>query len=192
MSLFFGRFRFLLCQEKVFDAACKEVHKIVDGFIDDVSAAHECSSSENRKSKTYNLLGELSEVVRNRSELKFQLLNVFLPAYDSTAIGLSNIFFHLVRHPRVWDRLYLEAIAVEEPITAERVKSMTYLEYVINEGEWTNHMEMFLQTYKVQALDFIHLNHASYVDASKIAFFHGEAVMMGDLRFSFRKEWRSN
>lgn len=62
-------------------------------------------------------------------------MNVFFPARDSTAIGVSNVFFQLARHPRVWDKLRKEVVDIAPgALTIELLNSMKYLRNVINES----------------------------------------------------------
>jgi cytochrome P450 len=45
---------------------------------------------------------------------------------------LSNIFFHLARHPEAWRKLRQQVLELPE-ITTENVKRLNYLQYIINE-----------------------------------------------------------
>ena len=76
----------------------------------------------------------LSKVTQDRDDIRNQLLNVFLPAHDATAVVLTNVFFNLARHHGVWDKLRREILDIHsEQLTFERLKSLTYLQYVIKE-----------------------------------------------------------
>ena len=70
------------------------------------------------------------------SDIRSQLLSVLLPAHEATGVALTNIFFNLVRNPRVYEGLRVEILASGEDRsdwTFERLKSLKYLQYVINE-----------------------------------------------------------
>ena len=82
------------------------------------------------------LLEEMVNETQDRTELRHQIMNVFFPARDSTAIAVSNVFFQLARHPNVWHRLREEISAtVSGPLDFEMLSSMKYLRYVLNESE---------------------------------------------------------
>ena len=132
--IFFGKFRFLLGRESAFKKACKEVHDVVDKFVNDAIDRIE-TTSQNPKPEKYVLINEMAKLTKDRLNLRFELLNIFLPARDSTAIGVSDIFFHLARYPRVWDKLHREVSQIDQPLTFESIKSIKYLRYVLNESK---------------------------------------------------------
>ena len=77
----------------------------------------------------------MAKQVRDPVELRFQVLNVFLPARDSTGIALSNVFFNLARNPHVWTELREQALALgDEPLTFELLKSLPLFKYVLFES----------------------------------------------------------
>lgn len=83
----------------------------------------------------YILVHEMARESQNREELCSQLLNVFFAGRDTPAVALSNIFFCLARHPNVWEKIREEIEELEiEHLTFERLKSLRYVQYVINEG----------------------------------------------------------
>ena len=70
------------------------------------------------------------------ARIRAELLNVFLPAHDSTGVALTNVFFNLARHPEVFAELREEIL--EEGLsnatwTFDRLKGLIYLQQVINE-----------------------------------------------------------
>ncbi|TGO60153.1 hypothetical protein BOTNAR_0150g00040 [Botryotinia narcissicola] len=63
------------------------------------------------------------------------MLNLFLPARDSTSSATGFILFHLARHPDVWIKLREEVISIDDaPITFGLPKSMKYLKFLVNEN----------------------------------------------------------
>ncbi|TGO28168.1 hypothetical protein BPAE_0031g00330 [Botrytis paeoniae] len=80
------------------------------------------------------LLDELLKTTQDRVSLRSQLLNIFLPARDQTAIAVGNIFFNLARHPEVWNRLQNEVSKYDEPLTYEPLKQMKYAKAIVNES----------------------------------------------------------
>ena len=81
-------------------------------------------------------LHELAQQLDDKTELRDQLLSVFIAGPESTAIVSSHVFFLLSRHPAVWRRLRKEVVLLDgrEP-TFEQLKSMNYLRWAINESE---------------------------------------------------------
>ena len=84
------------------------------------------------------LVNELFDVSAGPDEVYSQLMNVYFPARDSVAIATTDILFHLARHPRVWTKLRNEVLAhadIKGPqFTYESLKSMKYLQSILNEG----------------------------------------------------------
>ncbi|TGO12563.1 hypothetical protein BTUL_0086g00380 [Botrytis tulipae] len=76
----------------------------------------------------------LLKTTKDRVSLRSQLLNIFLPARDQTAIAAGNIFFNLARHPEVWNRLQNEVSNYDEPLTYESLKQMMYAKTIVNES----------------------------------------------------------
>lgn len=81
------------------------------------------------------MVGELVKETQDRDSLRHQIMNLFFPARDSTAIGVSNVFFQLARHPRVWDKLREEVVnTAPGALSIELLNSMKYLRNVIDES----------------------------------------------------------
>lgn len=87
-------------------------------------------------SSSYVFVDQLVQVTQDRSFLRDQLLNVFFPARDSSAVGASCLFFILARNPDAWKKLRQEVLSVDQPITFEILKSFKYLTWVLNESKW--------------------------------------------------------
>jgi cytochrome P450 len=90
--------------------------------------------SATSKESKYILAHEMARNQASLDQMASELLNIFLPAHDATGVGLTNIFFHLARHSDVWAAIRAEALQVESTgITYDRLKSLKYLNNVINE-----------------------------------------------------------
>ena len=132
-----GKFRFLLGRQRAYRQSCKEVHEVVDKYIDKAlqkSKSNEPKHSLDDGGRTCVLLDDLVATGIERSEIRDQVLGVLFPARDSTAIGASNVFFYLARHHDVWTKLRAEVLAIDKPLAFEYLKSLKYLRFVINEG----------------------------------------------------------
>ena len=133
---FLGKFRFLLGTQRKYWKTCLEVHSIVDKYIDRAfeRKASRSSTSEKESPQKCVLLDELVEMGADRIDIRDQCLGVFFPARDTTALGVSNVFFFLARHPDVWRKLRAEVLSIDQPLTFEYLKSLKCLRYVINES----------------------------------------------------------
>ena len=86
-------------------------------------------------SARYILINEMAKHIRDPIDLRFQIINVFFPARDTTGIALSNAFFNLARNPEVWTELRKQALALgEQPLTFEVLKSLAFFKYVLFES----------------------------------------------------------
>ena len=132
-----GKFRFLLGPQRGYMHACKEVHEVIEKYIDRAVLKQRSGTSKHSLDEVPRsciLLDDLVAAGVGRAEIRDQVLGVFFPARDTTALGISNIFFYLARHPRAWKKLRAEILAIDQPLTFEYLKSLKYLRYVINEG----------------------------------------------------------
>ncbi|KAF7896194.1 hypothetical protein EAF00_006209 [Botryotinia globosa] len=133
-----GKFAFLQSLDRSLKMARDEVYTFIDQQIDRaIERANNPSSPTNSPSpnKRLVLLDELLKTTKDLGLLRPQLLNIFLPARDQTAIAAGNIFFNLARHPEVWNRLKNEASNYDGPLTYESLKQMKYAKAVVNESE---------------------------------------------------------
>ena len=81
----------------------------------------------------------------DKVDLRNQILNVFFPARDSTAIALSNTVYLLARHPTVWDKLRADVLNLgDKPLTYKSLRSLCYLRYTINEGGGSHTLSSYL------------------------------------------------
>ena len=127
--------------DKVFWNCCKIVHDYVDravarALLQRGSGAHKSDPDNTKHILVYDLIERISDPLRLRN----QLMNVFLPGHDSTAILISNVFFALARHPAVYSRLRNEVLGLGPgpdgdgvAITTDALKRLSYLQAVINE-----------------------------------------------------------
>lgn len=125
-----------------FSRMARKLHALVDKYVDAAIERRQKreqggSDDGDKSSSRYVMIDELVAMTDNRAEIRFQLLNIFLPIRDSIAIGLSGVLFHLARHPRVWDRLRAEVLSLdaEAPVTYDVIQSMSYMKAVLNESK---------------------------------------------------------
>lgn len=125
------------------ETAYRNIQAILDGYIVRASEqwnfadkeTKDCDSlPEYSEQRPFSMLNELVKDTLDQRFIHDQLLNVFIPARDSSAIGVSDLFFQLARNPRVWKLLRSEALEINQPITFELLKSMKYLQCVLRES----------------------------------------------------------
>lgn len=129
-----------LITSKEFRTACKQTHAFVDQFVERAlkEEAKEKELEGGGKEK-YVLSKALVAETRDPLELRSQLLNILLAGRDTTASHLGWVFYLLVRHPRVFQKL--RSIVIEtfgtynDPrnISFATLKSCQYLQYCNNE-----------------------------------------------------------
>ena len=141
--LVLGPLWFLAGGTAEYKAACRKVQTTCDDYV---ARAMRKKPSDTEKglqededeasTKTYFLPYELGKVVDDPVELRFQLMQIFFPARDTIAIAVSNIFFFLARHPKVFEKLRKEVESIGDvPLSFEVLKSMLYVRYVYNESK---------------------------------------------------------
>jgi cytochrome P450 len=126
--------KFLIIRDRKFEEACKLIKDYTQTHID--RALHQQANGNVLEyQRRIILVNELAKETSDRSELCSQLLNVFFAGRDTPAVALTNIFFLLARHPKVWKTCKTEVEGLQkEDLTFERLKSLRYIQYVINEG----------------------------------------------------------
>ncbi|KAI9653242.1 MAG: hypothetical protein M1821_007673 [Bathelium mastoideum] len=136
-----GRF-YWLYNKKEWYKACEAVHTFCATHVDRVlhekrrlKQDMEDGSDAYRPLKKQTLLEEMAKYTDDPAELRYQIINVFIPAHDSVAILISNVFFLMARHPDVWQTIRQEVSdrIKDQPITYELLKSMKYIEWVQKE-----------------------------------------------------------
>lgn len=93
------------------------------------------------KDRSYVFIDELLKLKPTEDYVIDQVLSVIVAGRDTTASGLSSVFYCLTRHPDAVKRLKreMEELGVEDP-TWEQLKQMKYLNNVIKEGEFSTYI----------------------------------------------------
>ena len=140
-----GQFASIVPQPKFFDAV-KKVHAYMDEHVNKALQYRETLNAkelqgaldiESGAKKRYVFLHELSKLTGDRQTLRNELLTIFFAGRDSTSALLTNVFFLLARHPRVWRKLREEINQLNgaRPTLAD-LKGLEYLGFCLNEGAW--------------------------------------------------------
>ncbi|CCD48984.1 hypothetical protein ACHAPF_000710 [Botrytis cinerea] len=135
--MFLGRLVFIRGRDTLLRKDISYVHAFIDRYVT-MAIERQRLLEENVKEVSpanYVYLDKLVKETKDKTELRNQMLNIFLPARDSTSSATGFIFFHLARHPDVWMKLREEVIRIgDAPITFDLLKSMKYLKFVVNES----------------------------------------------------------
>ncbi|KAL8737030.1 MAG: hypothetical protein Q9181_002094 [Wetmoreana brouardii] len=130
------KWNFLTWDQRFWDS-CRIAHDFVDQHIARAQRVVKDQKAVKKAPERYILAHELVEQTTDLNNIRNQLLNVFLPAHEASAVALTNVFFHLARHPRIYQKLREEILRAAEDQqgewTFERLKSLKYLHHVINE-----------------------------------------------------------
>ncbi|EED13071.1 cytochrome P450, putative [Talaromyces stipitatus ATCC 10500] len=132
IRILLGRLWILTAWDTTFQKLSNNVRAVVMKYIDEAIQRqhHDVKSNANR----YIIVDELVKSLGDREEICNQLLNIFLPARDAASVSLSACLFYLARHPDVWDRLRAKVLAIQGPITRDGLRSMPYMQAVLNES----------------------------------------------------------
>lgn len=141
-----GKFKIIRERDQQWKSECGKVRAFIDKHVERVleeQASRDASgkpkpkiSSDKPKPERYILLNEVAKVAQDPIDLRNQLLNVFFPAHDATAITIADMMFHFARDMNVQTKLRSEIAAVgSAQLSFELLKSMRYLRFVFNESE---------------------------------------------------------
>lgn len=133
-----GRLKFLHRDEKWW-SACQQVTDYADRYVDTALKRLKEERTHGKTSQPkerLRLVDEMARDTQDRVTLRSHIISVFSPAHDGAATALTNVIFHLARHPDVWWKLKTEIESTKEEIlTFELLNSYQYLEWVLKESE---------------------------------------------------------
>jgi cytochrome P450 len=134
LRMLLGRLRFLHRDAKWY-TACKTVTSFCDLRVEEALERLKNGQERRTERDRLRLVDEAAKLTTDRYDLRSLILSVFSPAHDGAAVALSNVFFHLARHPQVWIKLREEVTGdAGEPITYESLNSYSYLKNVFRES----------------------------------------------------------
>lgn len=132
-----------LINPKKFQESNKICHKFIDHFVDLALNPEKKQKKPESHRQRYVFLDAIAEGNKNPKYLRDQVLHILLAGRDTTASLLGFTFLLLAKYPRVLKKLREEIIDAfgtgkdgngKKP-TFARLKDVTYLRYVLNEGE---------------------------------------------------------
>jgi cytochrome P450 len=121
---------------------CNRVcHALVEQFVDKALEVRAqgldektLEDGDGEKKQRYVFLHGLAQQTGDRRRIRDEVMNVLLAGRDTTASLLSNLFFMLAKHPRIWAKLRDEVASLNgRPPTYEQLRNLTYVKYCLNE-----------------------------------------------------------
>ncbi|EXV06678.1 cytochrome P450 [Metarhizium robertsii] len=123
------------------DENIDKIHAFVDRQVSRALAAASQPNTLDEKKRggqsnsRYVLLDEMAKRIRKPMTLRYEMMNIFLPAFESTAVVLSNSLFHLARNPDLWTELRKQAIALgNQNLSFELLRSLSLFRYTVLEA----------------------------------------------------------
>lgn len=130
-----GAFSFIYAFDKSWKGNCAKVHSFIDKAVARYYAQASNPEKHDKTKERYVLIDGMAKEIKDPIKLRFQLLNIFFPARDSSAIAVSNVLFCLARSPHVWRELRAEALKIKDQrMTFELLKSIPLFRYTLFEA----------------------------------------------------------
>jgi cytochrome P450 len=141
----------VLFPDQKWHASVKFVHEYVQDYVQTALEKSKQFASGKEKvdedeASRYVFLNELAKTGYSAKKIQDELLNILLAGRDTTASLLAHVWHTLARRPDVFERLRAEVMRVgTDSPTFEQIKEMKYLQYVMNEGQYTSILSQGLQ-----------------------------------------------
>lgn len=141
-----NQFSWVIGPDKKWLALCARIHATLEGYIDEEIEnqrqlklmGQSLKATEEPSVYKYILLRELvKKYPDDKVLIRNELMNVFFAARDSVGTVTASMLFLLARSPESWEKLRKEiaAIAPEQELTFEFLKSLKYVQAVIDESK---------------------------------------------------------
>ncbi|WEW57443.1 hypothetical protein PRK78_002910 [Emydomyces testavorans] len=136
LRILLGNLYFLQKDSREFKRISQFVQTYIDSFTQRALRLHAAGKPTSFDAGgSYVFLEEISKSIKDPVRLRSELLNILLAGRDTTASLLAICFHQLARHKDVWNKLrkeIMDNIGNRLP-TYEDIKSLKYLQYVLNE-----------------------------------------------------------
>ncbi|KAI9811230.1 MAG: hypothetical protein M1827_005562 [Pycnora praestabilis] len=120
---------------KKFTKACENVKRYATHFVNK-ALSHKDGVNSSQSSEGIALILDLYQELGDPLLVRDQLVHVLIAGRDTTACTMSWVFFLLVRHPKILERLRSEirsTVPNGEKLTRSHIQHMPYLKNVLNE-----------------------------------------------------------
>jgi len=140
LRLVAGPLRPLFKLDPTWKPAYTKVHKFVDRNVQialdrqrEFAKTGKDPEKEGERKK-YILLHQMAMDNQDALYLRAQIINVFFPARDTSALAIGNVMFEMARRPDVWEELRAEVAAIgDQKLTFELIKDLKYAKAIISE-----------------------------------------------------------
>lgn len=140
------KFSWLVGPDKKWLVQCAKIHATLKGYIDEEIKLQKQSKPPGTSSETTDgssgyqhiLLKELvKKYPDDKTLIRNELMNVFFAARDSVGTVTSSMIFPPAGSPASWEKLRKEVAAItpEQELTFEFLKSLKYVQAVIDESK---------------------------------------------------------
>lgn len=137
-----------LFKHKPWYDAIEVVHNYINPLIDKaykerakLQEAGDSTDGQNdeKPQRTDMLWAMIPHFGDDRKQLRSELLVIFATTNDTTSLLLSNVFWNFARRPDVYQKVREEVLShdLDAPLTYDRLRSMKYIDAVLNESEFS-------------------------------------------------------
>ncbi|TGO60346.1 hypothetical protein BCON_0036g00360 [Botryotinia convoluta] len=132
-----GKLQFIYSFDSSWKRNTGTVYAYVDAHVKrvlDKGPTGEKSTSSGNAVRQHILLNEMAQQIKDPLQLRYQIMNVFMPGRDTTSVLIASCLFHLARNPEIWTLLRAESIGLgDQPLTFEFLKSLRSFRNVLQE-----------------------------------------------------------
>ncbi|KAM0126263.1 hypothetical protein ACHAP3_009340 [Botrytis cinerea] len=111
-----GKLQFICSFDRSWKRDTGRVYSYFDAHVKrvlDKEPTEEKVTSSGNAVRRHILLNELVQQIKDPLQLRYQIMNVFMPGRDTTFVLIANCLFHLARNPEIWAQLRAESIGFE-------------------------------------------------------------------------------
>lgn len=113
------------------------IRNFVESYMREAGVQMEKAGAAGARERGYIFFDELVKSGASSDYIRDQIMSIIIAGRDTTAGSLTAAFYYLARNPEAYAKLREEAACIggEDP-TWEQLKSLSYMSYVLKEGEF--------------------------------------------------------
>lgn len=132
MRWIMGPFKFLWQDAKI-SQSITEIHAFIDYCVGE--ALKDIKDRKGEEDEQPSLVNDLMRQGHRVDEVRYELMQTYTAAQDTSTTVLTNTLFLMARNPSKWVKLREELAGLgPEDLSFEGLKSLKYLQWVIKEG----------------------------------------------------------